>query len=488
MHPITFIHAADLHLDSPFQHTKGLDGSWKELLKESTWQALDNLIELALKESVDFVIIAGDIFDKESYSVKAKVRFINKMKRLTDAKIHIYIIHGNHDPLTEDPTRNFIDIGGHPYVHIFPSDETISISHYKLGQEVARLYGRSYWQRQVTKDLASECIAKQQQELQQVPQDKPQEEILKIAILHGQSGLDTDAQPYAPFTLEKLKQSNIDYWALGHIHKPTILNNQHPYIVYSGNVQGRHSGEIGERGCYLVKCIDQQQVELNFHALDAVRWQELEVLVETNNEDEDSNEDNEENKYNNYNDNEYKDNAISIIVDNIKNQLSRNIKDEDKHHIIKLNLKGQTPYYTALRQQGVLEYIAEELSLEKLLIISIVNKTLPIVNIGNLRQQDTLLGEFLSLIEELRTNPQVFKELRKELDELYGLPTFQQITKTNAGQLGKEQWNLIKLEKDWTMWLDEVEQLGLDLLLDIIDRNGNSACVVGVEMSENQEN
>jgi len=69
---VRFIHAADLHLDSPFKGIKSLPAFIWEAIYQSTFQALTRLVDLAIKEQVDFICLAGDIYDGEDRSVKAQ--------------------------------------------------------------------------------------------------------------------------------------------------------------------------------------------------------------------------------------------------------------------------------------------------------------------------------------------------------------------------------------------------------------------------------
>ena len=96
---MTFIHAADLHLDSPFVGLKYLPTQLFERMRESTFLAFSRLITFAIKEQVDFVLLSGDLYDGEERSLKAQLRLKKEFDRLHAAGIEVYVIHGNHDHL-----------------------------------------------------------------------------------------------------------------------------------------------------------------------------------------------------------------------------------------------------------------------------------------------------------------------------------------------------------------------------------------------------
>ena len=94
-----FIHAADLHLDTPFQGVAGPAPEVATALYEASLQAWDNVVDLAIEREAAFVLIAGDIYDGADRGVRAQLRFLAGLKRLDEAGIRSFVVHGNHDPL-----------------------------------------------------------------------------------------------------------------------------------------------------------------------------------------------------------------------------------------------------------------------------------------------------------------------------------------------------------------------------------------------------
>ncbi|CAM4082527.1 DNA repair exonuclease [Bacillus manliponensis] len=250
---LKFIHAADLHLDSPF---KGMELNvpkfiW-ERMKESTFRSFARIVDKAIQERVDFVLIAGDLYDGATRSLRAQVFVREQMKRLAEYDILVYIIHGNHDHLG----GSWAAIEFPANVHVFHESYVEEQPFYKDGELLASIYGFSYHQQAVTDNMTE-----QYKKMSDAP--------FHIGMLHGSVEGDAEHNRYAPFHLRELKEKMFDYWALGHIHKREVLAEE-PYIVYSGNIQGRHRKEIGEKGAYVVS-LSKQGAELTFfHTADVV--------------------------------------------------------------------------------------------------------------------------------------------------------------------------------------------------------------------------
>lgn len=233
MKKISFIHAADLHLDSPFVGLKTLPSTIYERVQESTFQAFNRIIDEAINRKVDFLILAGDLYDGENRSIRAQIRLRDGFRRLNDVDIPVYIIHGNHDHLS----GSWTNIKFPENVHVFPS--YVDVKKYRKNDVSVHLYGFSYPYKHV-----HESMIEQYKKINGAD--------FHIGILHGQDQANNEHYNYAPFTLDQLLKKEFDYWALGHIHKRQILCQQ-PYIIYPGNIQGRNKKELGNKGAYFVE-------------------------------------------------------------------------------------------------------------------------------------------------------------------------------------------------------------------------------------------
>lgn len=263
MLPFRFIHAADLHLDSPFTGLSGVSGVLRRHMRESTFTALNRLVHLAVTEKADFVVIAGDVYDSSNISLRAQLRLTEAMERLNREGIGVYVIHGNHDPL--DSPRLAVTLP--PNVHVFgPEPETVIARRREDGREVALVSGMSYPTAKVTENIALRYPKTAQGEL------------FMIGLLHANVDGDQAHETYAPCTRRDLVERGYDYWALGHIHTRRTLHESPP-IVYPGNIQGRSIRETGPKGCYMVHVDESGQARLQFHELDEVRWHMLEAPI-----------------------------------------------------------------------------------------------------------------------------------------------------------------------------------------------------------------
>ncbi|WP_141433116.1 DNA repair exonuclease [Bacillus sp. 03113] len=259
MKRITFIHAADLHLDSPMIGLKELPSFIRKRVQESTFVALKKVVEAAILHKVDFVIIAGDLYDEEDRSIRAQTRFRQEMTRLAKENISVFLVHGNHDYLTGD----WVHLSMPDNVYIFQGH--VEKKNFANHHTSVHLYGFSYDQRHV--------IERKIDQYQKVDGAD-----FHIGILHGYFEGGSEHGRYAPFQLSDLVEKKFDYWALGHIHKRSILSKEPP-IIYPGNIQGRHKKEEGIKGCYLVT-IDEVTTHLQFIETSDIVWRKLELDVE----------------------------------------------------------------------------------------------------------------------------------------------------------------------------------------------------------------
>lgn len=248
-----FIHTGDLHLDSPFQ---GLSNSFPEQLwdqvHQSTFLAWQRIVDLAIDQQVDFVVVVGDIFDREHHSVAAEDFFVKQCQRLDLHQIPVYLSYGNHDyqDVATDPLMLPVN------VHVF--DNKVETKHLQLADHrQGALTGFSYGSRWLEDDVALAYPSRENVDFH-------------IGLLHGAIIQGADNH-YAPFQIEELVAKDYDYWALGHIHKHGIINQQ-PSIVYCGDPQGRHINEDGEHGCYLVEEENGRLVP-HFHPVATITWQ-----------------------------------------------------------------------------------------------------------------------------------------------------------------------------------------------------------------------
>lgn len=269
MKAFRFMHAADLHLDSPFVGMAALPQGIRESLRQSTFIALANMVQLAIVQKVDFVLISGDVYDLADRSLRAQIRFQKALQRLTASKIAVYIVHGNHDPEDGLSAKLNWPVGA----HFFSTQEVGCLPVELEGKGmVAQIYGISYATTAVTDNLVKRIAVKYEE-------SKSDNELFRIGLVHTNVDGNQGHANYAPCSMEDLLASGMHYWALGHVHTRQVIHSD-PLIVYPGNLQGRSVRETGAKGCYIVDVSEYGEAKLTFHALDAVRWQQRSISIQ----------------------------------------------------------------------------------------------------------------------------------------------------------------------------------------------------------------
>ncbi len=378
---IRFIHAADLHLDSPCTGISDMPDSLAEKLRKSTFTAFSNLIRTAIEQAVDFVVIAGDVFDSQEQSLKAQLAFRDGMVTLSKAGIRAFVVNGNHDPLQSWGR----EIVFPDTVTFFPGDAVVSHTVEKNGTEIATVSGISFARRAVTENLAVMFEA-----------ERP--DIPSIAVLHCMIGTQEGHDPYAPAKLSDLTSRNFDYWALGHVHKQMTLNESHPTIVYSGNTQGRHMNEIGARGCLLGEIDDRRQCRLRFIPLDTIRFYRTTIDISSLS-------------------------TFNALADEIISAGEEAVEDVDA--VVRITLQGRTGLNRDLRNttaiQELLENIRERVDgqIPEVWFESLRLETASPYNLDVLGEDKGIVGDILRLYEELESEDGILrKEFLSSLEEI----------------------------------------------------------------------
>lgn len=255
---VKFVHAADLHIDSPMRGLDRYDGAPTLRLRAATRRALENLVALCLEEKASFLLLAGDVFDGSWKDFSTGLFFAAQMARLREAKIPVVIVRGNHDAASSITKSLPLPENVHELSSRKP--ETFEIA--DVG---ALVHGQSFPQRATTEDLAARY-------------PDAVRGAFNIGLLHtcvdGREG----HERYAPTSLDTMRAKGYDYWALGHVHAREVLSED-PWIVFPGNLQGRHARETGVKGASLVTVEDGIVKEVEHRALDVVRWEQIVVDV-----------------------------------------------------------------------------------------------------------------------------------------------------------------------------------------------------------------
>lgn len=246
-----FIHAADIHLDSPLAAVADRGGDLADAFAGAARRALTNMVDLALEERVDFVLLAGDLWDGDWKDAHAGLFFVRQTARLAQAGVPVLAVAGNHDAAAANADKLPWPDNVHFFTARKPQTKLL------LDGRVA-VHGQGFARRDVTDNLARGYPARVAG-------------ALNIGLLH--TALDGAAghAPYAPCSVEDLRGKGYDYWALGHVHAARVVARD-PWIVYPGNLQGRHARETGPKGCVLATADENGVRAVEWVYVDAARW------------------------------------------------------------------------------------------------------------------------------------------------------------------------------------------------------------------------
>jgi DNA repair exonuclease SbcCD nuclease subunit len=253
-----FVHAADLHLDSPLQGLARYEGAPVDAIRGATRHALENLVDLCLAEGARLLLVAGDLYDGSWKDYSTGLFFAQQMTRLRDAGVHVVWIRGNHDAASRLTQHLRLPDN----VRELPVRRPDTIELEDLGIAV---HGQGFATAAVTDDLAAAY-------------PPPVPGALNIGLLHTALDGREGHAPYAPCRVDGLVARGYDYWALGHVHARQVVARA-PWIVFPGNLQGRHVRETGEKGATLVTVTEGRIADVEHRPLDVVRWEVMEVDV-----------------------------------------------------------------------------------------------------------------------------------------------------------------------------------------------------------------
>lgn len=260
-----FLHIADVHLDSPFLGLSFLPSELFGQIKNAIQLSFEKAVNFAIDHDVDLVLLAGDTFDSIHPTPQSKIFFANQIKRLVDRQIQVVMVLGNHDYSQIDDLL----LNESPYFKIIGSNEQIEQADFMTkSQYKYRVVGFSYQHNHITEDIIAKYPPKSTS-------------IYTIGLAHaGMKQSSVDQNNYAPFTLNEVKNLNYDYFALGHIHLRQVLS-QEPWIVYSGNLQGRHVNEKDAKGFYFGQVDEQlQNTQLQFIDVSPIVWQTVDLILD----------------------------------------------------------------------------------------------------------------------------------------------------------------------------------------------------------------
>lgn len=373
-----FIHTADIHLDSPLKGLSDPEGRAAERIRTATREAFDNLISQAIDEEASFFIIAGDLYDGDWRDYQTGLFFVRQMGRLADAQIPAFLLYGNHDAESQITRRLLLPEN----VKVFSTrrPETFQLKH--LG---VAIHGHGFRERDIRDNL--------------VPgYPEPIVDWFNIGVLHtGLGGMGGHAN-YAPCILDDLVNKGYDYWALGHVHQGSILHER-PYVVFPGNLQGRHIREAGPKGACLVTVDEGEVAEIERLHSDIVRWALVSVSADGC------------------------DRTVEVM-DRVRAAIEEAVSREAGGRLLacRIQITGRTEVHGHLltsREHLLAEARAAALGLgeESAWIERVVVATEPVVDPGRLIAREDALGELQRILEDAGEDAALLRQLDADIGE-----------------------------------------------------------------------
>ena len=383
MYPVRYIHAADLHLDAVLaglsREAAPQSGQLDRLLRQATFTAMERLFALCEKERPDFLVIAGDIYNHEDWSIRAQLMLRDACEHAATFGVRVFLAHGNHDALSSPSRLRTLR---------WPSNVTVfggtveSHAVLREGEPVAFVHGISHENAKESRNLARLFRRK----------NSP---CFQLGVLHCTLE-GSKAEHYAPCSLDDLRASELDAWALGHVHERAVRSEQTPFVLYPGNTQGLHINEAGERGCFLINAVPFREgfsCSAEFKPLGPVIWQTHEICVDGT---------------------EHLD-VVDALLHSALEECSANAPSGCEAVLVRLRLTGRTSLDAELRRPATLADLSERLRNDSVRpwvwLKDIDIQTGPMADIGTARGREDLLGETLRLVEAGRASPESMREL-----------------------------------------------------------------------------
>ncbi len=372
-----FVHAADIHLDSPLRGLDKYPGAPSDAMRAASRRALENLVELCLDEAAGLLIIAGDLYDGTWKDHGTGLFFATQMARLNEANVKVVLLRGNHDAASQI-ARN-LRLPGNVHELLVKRPETVIYD--DLGMAV---HGQGFATRAVTDDLAASY-------------PEPVEGLLNVGVLHTSMDGREGHEPYAPTTKATLAARGYDYWALGHVHKREVLSRA-PWVVYPGNLQGRHAKETGPKGATLVTVDGGRITAVEARALDVVRWAAVTVDAAGCGADGD-------------------------VLDRVRDALGREVAGaEGRALAARVTIEGESAAHAALAAdperfvadvRALAADVGGDVWIEKVRV-----RTRAPLDLAGLRAQPDAIGELARALDELRRDEAGLLSLAEALDDL----------------------------------------------------------------------
>ena len=367
---IKFIATADTHLDSPMRGLERYEGAPVEEIRGATRKAFVNLVDFAISEQVAFLIIAGDLYDGAMKDFQTGLFLARQMQRLNKAGIRVFIATGNHDAASIITKK--LQLPENVGLFSVKKPETFFLDDLGIA-----IHGQGYANQAVDDNLAANY-------------PDAVNGYLNIGVLHTALTGREGHEPYAPCSVDDLKSKKYDFWSLGHVHTREVIE-KNPWIIFPGNLQGRHIREAGPKGASLVTIEDMAIVSVEHHDFDTIRWDHLEIDVSEA---------------------QYGHDVVSIVKNRLETKVDSN---DEKMFAVRLTITGRTEAHSELvlnqdlyRNQirAASFEIGENIWLEKIRF-----KTETVIDLDSMLNHDDPVAGLLKNIQAMRTAGAIDEEL-----------------------------------------------------------------------------
>ena len=355
MKKIKILQAGDLHFDTPF---KDLNKNIALISKEELLEVFSKIIDMSMENSVDILLLTGDIFDNLTVNKKTLIFIKNQLERISNIKV--FISPGNHDPYNE---KSFYKMINWPEnVYIFKGNlESIVIEDLKTV-----VFGAAFNEHHVRKSMIKDITVKR--------------DYINIMTIHGDISNTDEGNDYNPITLKDIGSSGLDYIAIGHRHNFSgILRENNTYYAYAGCPQGRGFDELDDKGIIIGE-IAKGAVDLRFQRTSKRNYYVKEIDI-----------------------------SNSVSYEEVRIKIISSINEEDrKNNLYKIILKGEIESYINLKEEVILDKIKDDFY-----FVKVIDKTEVKLDFDKISKDYSIKGVYakklLEKMEEEDCNKEVLK-------------------------------------------------------------------------------
>ena len=355
MKKIKILQAGDLHFDTPF---KDLNKNIALISKEELLEVFSKIIDMSMENSVDILLLTGDIFDNLTVNKKTLIFIKNQLERISNIKV--FISPGNHDPYNE---KSFYKMINWPEnVYIFKGNlEYIVIEDLKTV-----VFGAAFNEYHVRKSMIKDITVNK--------------DYINIMTIHGDISNTDEGNDYNPITLKDIGSSGLDYIAIGHRHNFSgILRENNTYYAYAGCPQGRGFDELDDKGIIIGE-IAKGAVDLRFQRTSKRNYYVKEIDI-----------------------------SNSVSYEEVRIKIISSINEEDrKNNLYKIILKGEIESYINLKEEVILDKIKDDFY-----FVKVIDKTEVKLDFDKISKDYSIKGVYakklLEKMEEEDCNKEVLK-------------------------------------------------------------------------------